>query len=120
MCKILKVDKSSYYHWIKTGCVVKKVDEKLNELIKIIFTGGRGNYGTRRIKDKLEQLYGVIVSKRCIGAIMKDLGLVAKMKRRYVINTTDSNHSLPVAPNLLDRDFMQVILMKNMLVILLI
>lgn len=105
MCKILKVDKSSYYHWIKTGCVVKKVDEKLNELIKIIFTNGRGNYGTRRIKDKLEQLYGVIVSKKRIGAIMDDLGLIVKNKKRYVINTTDSNHNLPIAPNILDRDF---------------
>jgi len=105
MCKILKVDKSSYYHWIKTGCVVKKVDETLNELIKIIFTNGRGNYGTRRIKDKLVQLYGVIVSRKRIGAIMNDLGLIAKNKKRYVINTTDSNHNLPVAPNILDRDF---------------
>ena len=105
MCKILKVDKSSYYYWIKTGCVVKKVDEKLNELIKIIFTNGRGNYGTRRIKDKLELHYGVIVSKKRIGAIMDDLGLIAKNKKRYVINTTDSNHNLPTAPNILDRDF---------------
>ena len=105
MCKILKVDKSSYYHWIKTGCIIKKVDEKLNELIKIIFTNGRGNYGTRRIKDKLEQLQGVIVSKRRIGAIMDDLGLITKNKKRYKINTTDSNHNLPIAPNILDRDF---------------
>ena len=37
MCKVLKVDRSSYYHWIKTGCVVKKVDKQLNELIRIIF-----------------------------------------------------------------------------------
>lgn len=105
MCKILKVDKSSYYHWVKTGCVIKKVDEKLNELIKIIFTNGRGNYGTRRIKDKLEQLQGAIVSKRRIGTIMNDLGLIAKNKKRYKINTTDSNHNLPIAPNILDRDF---------------
>jgi len=85
--------------------VVKKVDEKLNELIKIIFTNGRGNYGTRRIKDKLEQLYGVIVSKKRIGAIMDDLGLIVKNKKRYKINTTDSNHNLPIAPNILNRDF---------------
>lgn len=36
---------------------------------------------------------------------MKDLGLVAKTKKRYKINTTNSNHNLPVAPNLLERDF---------------
>ena len=35
---------------------------------------------------------------------MKSLGLRVKMKRRYK-NTTDSNHNLPIAPNLLNRDF---------------
>jgi putative transposase len=105
MCKILKVDRASYYHWIKSGCVVKKVDEKLNELIAIIFEQGRGNYGTRRIKKALLERYGFIVSRRRIGAIMKDLGLNVKTKKRYKINTTDSNHNLPIAPNILNRDF---------------
>ena len=105
MCKVLKVDKSSYYHWVKVGCIMKKVDEKLNELVEIIFVQGRENYGTRRIKDKLEQRYGVIVSRRRIGAIMKDLGLKAKTKKRYKINTTNSDHNLPIAPNILNRDF---------------
>ena len=36
---------------------------------------------------------------------MKDLGLSVKMKRRFKINTTDSNHNLPIAPNILNRDF---------------
>ena len=105
MCKIFGIDKSSYYHWIKAGSIVKKVDKKLNELIEIIFVQGRCNYGTRRIKDKLQQLYGLIVSRRRIGTIMRDLGLVAKVKKRYKINTTDSNHNLPIAPNILNRDF---------------
>jgi len=105
MCKVLKVNRLSYYHWIKNGCIVKKVDEKLNELITIIFEQGRGNYGTRRIKEALVKRYGFVVSKRRISAIMKDLGLKAKTKKRYKINTTDSNHDLPIAPNMLNRDF---------------
>ena len=105
MCRVLKVDKSSYYYWIKGGCIVKKVDEKLNELIEIIFVQGRHNYGTRRIKKRLRDRYGILVSRRRIGAIMKDLGLVAKTKKRYKINTTNSNHNMPIAPNILNRDF---------------
>ena len=35
---------------------------------------------------------------------MKDLNLKVKMKRRYK-NTTDSNHNLPIATNILSRDF---------------
>lgn len=105
MCRILQVDKSSYYHWIKSGCPVVKVDEKLTELIEIIFVQSRQNYGTRRIKERLLQRYGIIVSRRRIGAIMRYLGLQAKTKKRYKINTTNSNHNLPIAPNLLNRDF---------------
>ena len=104
MCKVVKVDLSSYYYWIKAGCVIKKVDKKLNELIEDIFVQGRGNYGTRRIADKLKELYGLIISRKRISNIMKELKLKVKMKRRYK-NTTDSNHNLPIAPNLLNRDF---------------
>ena len=104
MCKILKVNRASYYHWIKAGCVIKKVDNQLNELVKSIFIFGRNNYGTRRIADKLKEIYGLIVSRKRISAIMKDLNLKVNIKRRYK-NTTDSNHNLPIAPNILNRDF---------------
>ena len=82
----------------------KKEDKQLNNLIEVIFIKGRKNYGTRRIQDKLKELYGLLVSRKRISDIMKSLGLRVNMKRRYK-NTTDSNHSLPIAPNLLNRDF---------------
>ena len=105
MCKVLRVDKSSYYHWLKNSLLGKQVDETLNEFVEIIFIQSRQSYGTRRIKDKLEQLYGWVVSRKRIRNIMKNLGLSVKMKRRFKINTTDSNHDLPIAPNILNRDF---------------
>jgi len=104
MSKVLKVDKSSYYHWRKAGCVIKKEDKQLNSLAEAIFVQGRKNYGTRRIQDKLKELYGLLVSRKLISNIMKSLGLKVKMKRRYK-NTTYSNHNLPIAPNILNRDF---------------
>ena len=104
MCKVFEVNISSYYHWIKSGCVIRKEDKQLNNLIEVIFIKGRKNYGTRRIQDKLKELYGLLVSRKRISYIMKSLGLRVNMKRRYK-NTTDSNHSLPIAPNLLNRDF---------------
>ncbi len=54
MCKVLKVNRSLYYHWIKTGCIIKKVDKKLN---------------------KLKEIYGLIISRKRISNIMKDLNL---------------------------------------------
>ncbi len=105
MCKIFKVNVSSYYHWIKNGSVIKKVDKKLNELIKIVFIQSRQTYGTRRIKKKLVENLGLIVSRQHISRIMKDLNLSVKMKRRFKVNTTNSNHNYPIAPNILNRDF---------------
>jgi transposase InsO family protein len=104
MCKILKVNRASYYHWLKSGSVIKKVDTKLNELIEFIFIEGKNTYGTRRIKDRLLLYYGLFVSRRRISNIMKDLNLKVKMKKRYK-NTTDSNHNLPISPNILNQDF---------------
>jgi transposase InsO family protein len=105
MCKVFKVNISSYYHWVRCGCIVNKVDEELNKLIEKVFYTSNQTYGQRRIKEALEKKYGVIISKRRIGNIMKSLNLVPKMRRKFKVNTTDSNHNLPVAPNILDRDF---------------
>lgn len=105
MCRVLKVNRSSYYHWIKTGAVVTKVDEKLNELITEVFENSRHTYGTRRIKQALIKRYGLITSKRRIGKIMQSLKLVVKMRRRFRVLTTDSNHNYPIAPNVINRDF---------------
>jgi putative transposase len=104
MCKIIDVNLSSYYRWVRNGSIVNKADNQLNEIIKSIFIQGRSKYGTRRIQDKLKELYGLILSRKRISSIMKDLNLKVKMKIRYK-NTTDSNHNLPIAPNILNRDF---------------
>ncbi|MEN8717269.1 MAG: IS3 family transposase [Sulfurovum sp.] len=104
MCKVLKINRASYYHWIQSGSVVKKVDTKLNELVECVFIEGKNTYGTRRIRDRLFLYYGLFVSRKRISNIMKDLNLKVKMKKRYK-NTTDSNHNLPIAPNILNQDF---------------
>ena len=36
---------------------------------------------------------------------MKSLNLIPKMRKKFKVNTTDSNHNLPIAPNILDRNF---------------
>lgn len=94
MCKVFKVNRSAYYHW-KNNAKCELQDEKLNELIETIFKSSRGTYGTRRIKKALIQKYGVIVSRRRIGKIMKLLGLkiskkfkVSNMNRVYVGDIT--------------------------------
>lgn len=72
-------------------------------MIKQIFAEGRGNYGSRSIKKKLEQA-GKATSRRRIIRLMKEANLICKTKRKFKA-TTDSKHNRPVAPNLLDRKF---------------
>lgn len=105
MCNILKVNRSAYYHWISNGCIVNKVDEKLNQLIKDIFYQYREVYGTRRVKEVLVQEYGVIISNKKIAKCMKELGISVKMKRKFKVVTTDSNHNHAISPNRLQRNF---------------
>ena len=105
MCRLFSVTRSSYYSWIKNGCILEKVDKPFNTLLKQLFEEARGTYGTRRLKVILEKRYGLIVSRRKIQNSLKQLNLKVKMKRRYKVITTTSNHKLPISPNHLDRDF---------------
>jgi len=57
MCKVCR---SAYYHWVKTGCIVNKVDKQLNQFIVDIYRVPHEVYGTRRIKEVLVQEYDVI------------------------------------------------------------
>lgn len=104
MCKILNVSRSGYYEWANnTESNKAKQDKELTAIIKIIFQEGRGTYGARRIKSILSRK-GVIISRRGIIRLVKEANLVCKTKRKFKA-TTDSNHKLPVAPNLLARRF---------------
>jgi transposase InsO family protein len=48
---------------------------------------------------------GVRVGKRRVELAMRRNGLRGRGKRRFCVATTDSNHALPIAPNLLARNF---------------
>jgi putative transposase len=56
-----------------------------------------------RVLADLEAL-GERVSRKRVIRLMQQQGLQARVRRRCK-STTDSNHDLPVAPNLLDRRF---------------
>jgi len=105
MCQVFQISRSCYYRWITNGCIINKIDESLNILIKTAFEQSYNTYGTRRLKHFLVQQYGLIVSRRKIQSILKYLNLKVKMKRRFKISTTNSKHNLPIAPNRINRDF---------------
>jgi putative transposase len=71
--------------------------------IKAVHAQSRSSYGRPRI---LRQLLhdGVRVGKQRLQRLMHQHGIVAKGKKRFKM-TTQSNHDLPIALNLLDRQF---------------
>ena len=81
----------------------KTEDERLKLLIENIHGQHKRRYGAPRIQIELVE-QGHHHSVRRIARLMRDLGLYGKTRRKF-FKTTDSKHALPVAPNLLDRNF---------------
>ncbi|OWZ83861.1 IS3 family transposase [Natranaerobius trueperi] len=68
-----------------------------------MFDESSSTYGHRRIKKALNKK-GIKTSNNRVRRIMHENGLISVLKTRYKA-TTNSNHSYPVAPNLLTQDF---------------
>ena len=104
MCNILDVSRSGYYAWLKRPeSLRKKENRKLAIEIKVIHGKKRKIYGSPRIHKELNEK-GVKCSRNRVARIMKQEGIRAIVPRKYKA-TTDSKHSLPVAPNLLKQGF---------------
>jgi putative transposase len=106
LCHALEVAESGYYAWHKKGglsCHATR-DKVLAEQIQEIHKKSRGNYGAPRIHKELVK-QGEHCSLKRVGRIMRERSIRGKGKRKFKPNTTDSNHNLPIAPNLLEQNF---------------
>ena len=105
MCKTLEVSISGYRAWKGGGTPnrTRLTDAQLLAVIHAIHTQIKGAYGSPRILREI-RARGFPVSKERVERLMRENGIRGRHKRRYKA-TTDSKHSLPVAPNRLDRNF---------------
>ena len=104
MCQVLGVSRSGYYAWKDRPSV--GADPKTVELraeISSAHRRSRGIYGSPRIHREL-RARGIRVGKKRVERLMRESGLKGTQKRRFRC-TTDSRHSLPIAPNRLNRNF---------------
>lgn len=103
MCRVLGVSKSGFYSWLKDGSSKEAADERLLVKIRESYTKGRQTYGCRRIyKDLLSTSYRC--SRNRIYRLMRKHKIRPRTGRSFVV-TTDSRHLLPVAGNVLSRQF---------------
>ncbi|EJK6509722.1 IS3-like element IS600 family transposase, partial [Escherichia coli] len=104
MCQVFGVSKSGYYNWVQhEPSDRKQSDERLKLEIKVAHIRTRETYGTRRLQTELAE-NGIIVGRDRLARLRKELRLRCKQKRKFRA-TTNSNHNLPVAPNLLNQTF---------------
>jgi putative transposase len=105
MCETLSVSASGYRAWKRGGSPGRKrlTAAQLLALIKAIHKELKGAYGSPRMVREL-RARGFPASKPRVERLMRENGIRARHKRRYKA-TTDSKHNLPVAANLLDRNF---------------
>ena len=104
MCRQLEVSPSGYYAWEKRPVSRRqREDERLIPRIRDSHRDSRGTYGSPRVYDDLKD-QGEAVGRHRIARLMRENGITARPLKKFR-KTTDSNHSFPVAPNLLDRRF---------------
>ena len=105
MCKVLKVSRSGYYYWLEERTGKRAQENKtIIDLINTSFSKSEGRYGSPRItKDLTAQ--GLKVSRPRVARLMRKANIKSLIQKKYVVNTTDSKHSYPVADNHLHRNF---------------
>lgn len=98
---LLKVCRSGYYRWLNASRFEKP--DIIGKKVIAIFEKSHKTYGIRRVKKALEK-EGIVTSRDTVRNRFKKYGLVPKAAKKYK-PTTNSNHKLPVAPNLLEQNF---------------
>jgi transposase InsO family protein len=105
MAKVLGVSRSGYYAWQgREPSLHEKEDQELLRHIISIFEANKGRYGSPRIWRELVEEFNRKVSRKRVERLMRKQGIQAKGRRKWV-KTTDSGHNLPVAKNVLARNF---------------
>ena len=104
LCPQLGVQRSAYYDWRSQPCKIIAPEELvLRRRMKELFATSRGSLGSRMMMNNLRQ-QGFKIGRDKTRRLMQSLQLKVQQKRKYKV-TTDNNHKLPVAENVLNRDF---------------
>jgi putative transposase len=99
LAQALEVTNSGFYaHQHKPKGARRQQDQALVERIKPLFQESRRTYGSPRIQAALRR-QGQRCGKNRIARLMRENGLKARQKRRFVPRTTQSDHDQPIAPN---------------------
>lgn len=101
----MNVSRSGFYKWLSAAPTRQHQRKtELTDRIQWHYWDSGRIYGSPRIHRELKK-EGWVVSERTVGLIMREQGIRSCMSRKFRVQTTDSNHDMPTAPNLLQQDF---------------
>src|SRR5207302_5743587 len=104
LCEALDVSRPGYYaHASRAQSTHATRDIALGAKIAAIHASSGKSYGSPRVHDELRE-DGERVSRKRVARIMKERDLRGKRRKRFRV-TTMSEHDMPIAPNLLERNF---------------
>lgn len=104
LCKVLGVSQSGYFSWKnRPASHRQREDMVMLAHVRSAYALSHETYGSPRMTRELQDS-GFAIGRRRTARLMRENGLHARQKRRFK-RTTDSQHSFPVAPNIIDQDF---------------
>jgi transposase InsO family protein len=104
MCRVLKASTSGYYDSLKRlPCRQLLRRKTIARAAAHSYFESNRIYGYRKVYQDLQE-ENIICCQETVRRIMRRIGLYSRIKHKFVV-TTDSNHTLKIAENLLGRDF---------------
>ncbi len=104
LCQVLKMSRSAYYAWrTRPESPRRRANRRLVSEIQAVHKASRRTYGSPRMFEELRER-GHPAGRHRIARLMRENGIRGRRRRRFR-TTTQSNHSHPVAANVLGRRF---------------
>ena len=105
MSWLFSVSRSGFYTWLKRKPSRRsQEDERLKVAIKAAHKRTRESYSARRLQPELAA-DGFVAGRDRIARLRREMGIRCRQKRKFKA-TTNSNHNMPVAENVLEQTFM--------------
>jgi putative transposase len=96
LCHVTGVSRAGFYRWRRAPEAVDADIDLRDEIQQIALEWS--SYGWRRVRKELGRR-GCVVNHKRVRRIMREDNLLCLRRQRFIV-TTDSNHRLPVYPNL--------------------
>jgi transposase InsO family protein len=104
MCEMLEISTSGYYYYRRFGYGKREQrKQEAKEKISATYFSSHQRYGSPRIAVELTKR-GFSISQTTVAKRMREMSIRSKIGKKHIA-TTDSNHTEPIAQNILNRDF---------------